>query len=164
MNKLVLFDKNSDSTITKTFTVFDDKYYLVRAYGFEKRRYVPAVRDELTNEVLEPGYWTGKNQRVTLQSVLGTDAEPPSGTMCEIEDIIVQKGEKIAEEDVTQCGVWFLDACQNTVILSLPGTYQFELNDQEALGSFYLVMSEIPRAKAELNRELNLSHIDCMCK
>lgn len=44
-------------------------------------------------------------------------------------------------EDVIQCGLWNLNACQNVGVIILPGTYRLRLDDSAAPGHIYVSLT-----------------------
>lgn len=72
-------------------------------------------------------------QRAVVQKVKFVDSYIPSGSACG--DVLDVPTTKIAAvEDVTQCGVWALNPCQNVAVLSIPGAYRLVMDDGYAVG------------------------------
>lgn len=72
-------------------------------------------------------------QRAVIQKVRFVESFIPSGSACA--DVIdVPKAKISTVEDVTQCGVWALNPCQNLAVLSVPGAYRLVLDDGYAVG------------------------------
>lgn len=71
------------------------------------------------------------SQRAVVQKVRFVPKHVPTGSACG--DVLTVPAAHIAAvEDVTQCGVWALNPCQNLVVLAVPGSYRLVLDDGEA--------------------------------
>lgn len=99
-----LFNTKSSSPISGVFVVQPGEVVVLSAYNF-----------------------TG-SQRAVVQKVKFVDSFVASGAPCDAV-INVPTSKIAAVEDVTQCGQWVLNACQNLVVLSVPGIYRLALDD-----------------------------------
>lgn len=105
-----LFHPLSTSPISPMFVVPVGEVAVISAYGFDK-------------------YQRGVIQKVKLVD----DAVPQGSAACGGE-LKVPEAKILAVEDVTQCGVWVLNACQNLAVLSVSGVYRIVLDDGYATG------------------------------
>ncbi|ETD72659.1 hypothetical protein V757_02915 [Pelistega indica] len=68
------------------------------------------------------------NQRGVIQKVWFKDGKVPTGGSCNVV-LETEEAHILAVEDVTQCGVWAVNPCQNIALLSIPGNYRMVLDD-----------------------------------
>ena len=104
-----LFHPKSTSPISPMFMVQPGEVAVISAFGFEAL------------------------QRGVIQKVRLQDEAVPSGSSCG-DVLTVPDAKVLAVEDVTQCGVWAVNACANTVVLAVPGLYRIVLDDGYAVG------------------------------
>lgn len=120
-----LFNEDSKSQESPVFSVGLGTYVILSAYNFEDKQ-----------EVYPPEN-ARKAQMAIVQKLSFVGGKIPDGVACE-EFVPISDRELDIEytykEDVTQCGLWNLSACQNLVIMSVPGAYQLRLNDPAAVG------------------------------
>ncbi|RQH06634.1 hypothetical protein [Paraburkholderia dinghuensis] len=77
-----------------------------------------------------------ESQQAVIEKVRYEDSIMPQGGACE--DLEPPMAVVMQAEDVTQGGVWQLNACQNLAVLTVPGSYRLNLNDEAALGLVYI--------------------------
>lgn len=147
-----LFHPKSTSPISPMFMVQPGEVAVISAFGFEAL------------------------QRGVIQKVRLQDEAVPSGSSCG-DVLTVPDAKVLAVEDVTQCGVWAVNACNNTAVLSVPGLYRvvlddgyavgeatagmpIEVADSTAVGQIYIDVEKITVAQAQLlPKDLFFGHI-----
>lgn len=131
MRYLQLFDEFSESEYSVAFTIFPGSVGVLSAYN-------------LGNKVLrEPNEPKNTPQMFIVQKLAFRGGGIFTKEMCGCdptdEDIgLGFEPEYAYAEDVTQCGMWNLNACQNLGAIMLPGTYRVRLNDRGGLGNVIL--------------------------
>lgn len=132
MRYLQLFDEFSESEYSKAFTIFPNSVGVLSAFN-------------LGNKILrEPNEPKNTPQMFVVQKLAFRGGGIYTKDMaCKQFDGDEDLGlgfepEYAYAEDVTQCGVWNLNACQNTGAIILPGTYRIRLNDRGGLGNVIL--------------------------
>lgn len=104
-----LFGAKSTSDTSRAFSIGKGEAVLISAFGLIKQ------------------------QRAVIQKVRFKDGIVPSGSACGGE-FNIDDAKILAVEDVTQCGVWAINPCQNLAVLSVPGVYRLKLDDGVASG------------------------------
>lgn len=143
-----LFNEDSKSVESPVFSVGVGTYVILSAYNFAKQQedYPPEN--------------ARKAQMAIVQKLGFVGGRMPSGLACEEFVPIADRELDIDytyKEDVTQCGLWNLSACQNLVILSVPGAYQLRLNDQSAVGTVVILADRYRKDEVQyLPRDLFL--------
>jgi len=120
-----LLDDQSQSVESRMFHVFPGQVAVVRAYGFMP--YKERVDDTETQVT----------QVACLQSVIFEESALPDYDSCQglIVDFSKYKGQ-VKELDYVYldgCGVE-VSACNNHILINIPGSYRFVLNDETAVG------------------------------
>lgn len=126
MKQLTLFDEMSNNVVSKAFSIFPGSVAVLSAYNLGKK----------VN--LEPNEPTNTLQMVIVQKIhfSGGGIYSEKDMCCCADDAPLGfDPDLMYVEDMTQCGVWNLNACQNTGAIMLPGTYRVRLNDTGALGN-----------------------------
>lgn len=126
---VVIFDQDSSSLFSKVFTVFPGTYLLISGFGFDKYQgEVPEGKPKQTQKAIV--------QKLGFAGGIFPDGMCPCGD--KIPDLSLVDVPYKYVEDVTQCGLWHISACQNLVLLSVPGSYRLRLNDSSALGNVFV--------------------------
>ncbi|ETD67432.1 hypothetical protein V757_11445 [Pelistega indica] len=102
-----LFDTKSTSPVSDVFVLGEGEVALLQAFNL------------------------ANSQRAVVQRVRFTDGYVPSGNACK-ETMCIPPSKIALVEDITQCGVWALNPCQNVALLAIPGVYRLALDDGEA--------------------------------
>jgi hypothetical protein len=140
---MILFDSRSASVTSPTFMVRPAKGVVLSAFGLV--------------QMLD-----GTPQIAVVEKVRYEDGIMPQGGACE--DLEPPPAMVLQAEDVTQCGVWGLTACQNLALLTVPGSYRLNLNDVSAIGTVYIEAVEIDaQAAALVPNDLFLGAQSCAC-
>lgn len=137
MRYLTLFDEASESEYSKAFTIFPGSIGVLSAFGLANKI------DRLPNEP--------KNtpQMFIVQKLSFSEGGIFSAhCTCDDDSPLGFDPDYEYAEDVTMCGQWNLNACQNMGAVMLPGTYRIRLNDRGALGSVYLSLVRYTQAEA----------------
>lgn len=135
----ILFNKGVLGQYSKPFLIPQGFVGIISAWGFVKNKLIPEVGEPLN--VAQMGI---------IQKMAFPEGIFPNGNTCDItKTLLIVDPPYSYAEDVTQCGVWNLSACQNLVGLSIPGTYRVFLNDEGAAGEIFMTlsryyMSELP--------------------
>jgi hypothetical protein len=109
---MILFDARSASLTSPTFFVRPGSGVVLSAFGLME------------------------TQQAVVEKVRYEDGIMPQGGACE--DLEPPATAVMQAEDVTQCGVWSLTACQNLAVVTVPGAYRLNLNDPAAMGIVYI--------------------------
>lgn len=124
MKYVTLFNNMSTNMTSRMFPVHPGQTVMLTAFGFAAHQQVydkSKPRDA---------------QRAIVEKVAFAGGIFPS--CCVGDDGLLAEIPYTYAEDVTQGGLWNLNACQNLVFLSVPGTYRLRLNDEAALGMVYI--------------------------
>jgi hypothetical protein len=133
MKHVTLFDNMSTDLTTRMFSVHPGQTVMLTAFGF--------ASNQQAYDKSKPR----DAQRAIVEKVAFAGGIFPDGSACEGDDGLLAEIPYTYAEDVTQCGLWNLNACQNLVFLSVPGTYRLRLNDEAALGTLYVEMVKYDR-------------------
>lgn len=126
MKQLTLFDEHSRSLVSTAFSIFPGSIAILSAYNLGRK----------IN--LEPNEAISTWQMAIIQKIHfsgGGIYNIDDCSCCPDDAPLGFEPDLVYVEDVTQCGVWNLNACQNTGAIILPGTYRLRLNDTGALGN-----------------------------
>lgn len=128
MRYLTLFDEFSESEYSKAFTIFPGSIGVLSAFGLGKK------------VDLKPNEPRNAQQMFIVQKLVFSEGGIFTGDMCCCDEDVGLgfDPEYMYVEDVVQCCVWNLTACNNLRGLMLPGTYRVRLNDRGGLGNVYL--------------------------
>lgn len=138
MRSDILFDDGSTDVTSKAFIITPGSVGILSAWGFKQ-----------TKEVLSPQEPSSTPQLAIVQKLAFPYGAFPDGNACKQSDspLIVTPDYTYAE-DVTQCGLWALHACQNLVAMAVPGTYRVQLNDTGALGTVFITLTRYSQLEA----------------
>ena len=129
MRHETLFNGQSGDIYSKAFMVWPNEHIVISAWGIKQRK---------VN--LDPGEPKSNPQLIILQQMAFEAGLYPHGSACGNTSIVGNiKYDYV--EDVTGCGLYALSACYNKVVLSIPGTYRFRLNDTAMVGEVFVAMS-----------------------
>lgn len=133
MRYLQLFDELSQSQFSKAFTIFPGSVGVLSAFNLGKK------------VILEEGEARNSIQMFIIQKLSFRGGGIYTRGMCNCDEWNEDTGlgfdpEYSYVEDVTQCGQWNLNSCQNVGAIMLPGTYRVRLNDLGGLGTVILGM------------------------
>ncbi|HDW3986216.1 TPA: hypothetical protein RMT71_003212 [Escherichia coli] len=130
MNYDTLFDDSSTSAYSRAFTVSPGGIAVLSAWGFSA--YVTAISDAMPKNM---------PQLAVIQKMAFDKGIYPNGSACGNDDGLISEPKYSYVEDVTKCGLWALSACNNIAVLSLPGTYRLQLNDDAAVGTVFISLT-----------------------
>ena len=130
MNYDVLFDDASTSEYSRAFIVSPGSVAVLSAWGFDQYIKTPDERQPRNIP-----------QMAVVQKMAFDKGIFPDGLACSADSGLITTAAYSYVEDVTQCGLWALSACNNTVVLSLPGTYRLQLNDAAAVGTVFISLT-----------------------
>lgn len=105
------------------------------------------VVNEMQKVLLSAFGLAGEN-KITVWKVLLDHQLGPDGDGCTDKIDIAPVASIVAEQPVC-CGQWFLDECQDTVILVTKGVYRFVLEDVNTLGDVILNASLVINPQIE---------------
>lgn len=125
MRFLTLFNDKSTDIVSAPFAVLPGQIVMLSAFGFAGKQQVADG-----NKPLDV-------QRAIVEKVVFAKGLFPDGVACSCGDLLIDVPYMYVE-DVTQCGLWYLSACQNLVFLTVPGSYRLRLNDATALGTVHI--------------------------
>lgn len=127
----ILFDDGSTDVYSRAFMIVPGSVAILSAWGFSARK-----------SVLAEGEPKSAAQLAIVQKLAFAKGIYPNGDACGAADSpLVSDPAFSYVEDVTQCGLWTLSACQNLVVLGVPGTYRLQLNDTGALGTLFISLT-----------------------
>lgn len=133
-----LFWEKSSSVYSPAFTVIPNSIMVISAYGFGNK---------ITREDNQPT----TNQTMAIVQKMSFEGGGIFSEACNCDSLdpalLGFEPEFSYVEDVTQCGLWNLNACQNTGIIILPGTYRLRLNDPGAPGHVYVHITAYMRSE-----------------
>lgn len=128
----VLFDENTDQVYSPGFVVAPGVVAVIRAWGFTKAKKNP-----------NPGEPKSNIAMAEIEQLYFGEIGQPGMDQChgDISDLIpsIDIGTVFAET-VTQGGLWSISACNNLVVISVPGAYRLVLNDPGHLGQVKINM------------------------
>ena len=140
MRTIKLFDAFSKDVYSKAFTVFPNSIAVLTAFG---------LGNKIHREPNEPK--NTPQQLIIQKMTFDGGGIFSSGDQCCCDDEDLELGfdpNYTYVEDVTQCGVWNLNACQNLGAIMLPGTYRVRLNDEGGLGYVFLSLTRYRQDEA----------------
>ena len=126
MQTIILYDNKSTNLISKGFILPPGFSAVISAWGL------------------------GKEDCLVLQKLAFPYGQFPNASFCtpgDIKDLSTPYDAGSYAEDVTDCGCWNVNACHNTRVLTLPGTYRLELSSTEALTSLFVSVSIYSRVE-----------------
>lgn len=132
-----LFDDGSTDITSRAFIIAPGSVGILSAWGFKA-----------TKEVRGSSEPRSTQQLAVVQKLAFPYGAFPDGNACKQSDspLIVTPDYTYAE-DVTQCGLWMLSACQNLVGMAVPGTYRVQLNDEGALGTVFISLTRYSQSE-----------------
>ncbi|EFA1526606.1 hypothetical protein WG855_003738 [Escherichia coli] len=130
MNTDILFDDASTSEYSRAFVVSPGCTAIISAWGFAQ--YIKAPEEGKPKNI---------PQLAIVQKMAFDKGIFPNGSACAADEGLISVPKYSYVEDVTQCGLWALSACNNTVALSVPGTYRLQLNDAAAVGTVFISLT-----------------------
>lgn len=130
MNYDVLFDDASTNVYSRAFIVSPGGIAVLSAWGFSL--YAKAIPGSVPKNT---------PQLAIVQKMAFDKGIYPNGNACGNDDGLISEPKYSYVEDVTKCGLWSLSACNNIVVLSLPGTYRLQLNDEAAIGNVFISLT-----------------------
>lgn len=133
-----IFGLGQTTKFSKPFRVDIGKVVVISSFNFACE-----TLDD-TGEVIKNG------DCAILHKIDFTTPEMPSGNGCgcilENVDVSISNSEPV----VVCCEMWTLNACNNVVVLSVPGYYMYELCEESAIGSVLIRIEELSIEQASL--------------
>jgi hypothetical protein len=142
MRYLQLFDEFSESQYSKAFTIFPNSIGVLSAFnlGYKVAREDNEPKNTPQMFIIQKLSFRGGG--IFTKEMCGCEGDEDVGLGFDPEYAYA--------EDVTQCGVWNLNACQNLGAIMLPGTYRVRLNDRGGLGNAILGLVRYNAAESGL--------------
>lgn len=126
-----IFDLGRTTKFSKPFRVDPGKVVVVSAFNFSCETLGN------TGEIIKKG------DCAILHKIDFTTPEMPTGNGCgcvlDNVDVSISNSEPV----VVCCEMWTLNACNNLLILSVPGYYMYELCNESSIGSVSISLEEL---------------------
>lgn len=127
----VLFDDGSTDPFSRAFIVAPGSVAILSAWGFSQYKTDLAPNEPRT--IPQVG---------VVQKMAFPYGDFPDGNSCVHSDsALLVDPPYTYVEDVTQCGLWVVSACNNIAAIAVPGTYRLQLNDLAAVGTVFISLT-----------------------
>jgi hypothetical protein len=135
----ILYDQGSTDAHSKAFIIAPGTFGVLSVWGMQK--YVQVLSNAESQTTIA--------QMAIVEKLAFAGGEFPNVTACQLGGMPALIDPKYSyAEDVTQCGLWHLSACQNLVAMSVPGTYRIRLNDPGAVGQVFMTLTRYTQDEA----------------